>query len=47
MEGSEFKKRGRSLAILKTFGVHLAYSVLRYKSEGRWLDPRWCHGISH
>jgi hypothetical protein len=19
--------------------------VLRYKSEGRWFDPRWCHGI--
>jgi hypothetical protein len=18
--------------------------VLRYKSEGRWFDPRWCHG---
>jgi hypothetical protein len=17
--------------------------VLRYKSEGRWFDPRWCH----
>jgi spore maturation protein CgeB len=21
--------------------------VLRYKSEGRWFDPRWCHGIFH
>jgi hypothetical protein len=21
--------------------------VLRYKSEGRWFDPRWCHGILH
>jgi hypothetical protein len=21
--------------------------VLRYKSEGRWFDPRWCHGICH
>jgi hypothetical protein len=21
--------------------------VLGYKSEGRWLDPRWCHGICH
>jgi hypothetical protein len=20
-------------------------NVLRYKSEGRWFDPRWCHGI--
>jgi hypothetical protein len=19
--------------------------VLRYKSEGGWFDPRWCHGI--
>jgi len=19
------------------------YNVLRYKSEGRWFDPRWCH----
>jgi hypothetical protein len=19
-------------------------NVLRYKSEGRWFDPRWCHG---
>jgi hypothetical protein len=19
--------------------------LLRYKSEGRWFDPRWCHGI--
>jgi hypothetical protein len=19
--------------------------VLRYKSEGRWFDPRWCHRI--
>jgi hypothetical protein len=23
------------------------HKVLRYKSEGRWLDPRWCHGIFH
>jgi hypothetical protein len=21
--------------------------VLRYKPEGRWFDPRWCHGIFH
>jgi hypothetical protein len=21
--------------------------VLRYKSEGRWFDPRWFHGIFH
>jgi hypothetical protein len=21
--------------------------VLRYKSEGRSFDPRWCHGIFH
>jgi hypothetical protein len=21
--------------------------VLRYKSEGHWFDPRWCHGIFH
>jgi hypothetical protein len=21
--------------------------VLRYKSEGRWFDPRWCNGIFH
>jgi hypothetical protein len=21
--------------------------VLCYKSEGRWFDPRWCHGIFH
>jgi hypothetical protein len=21
--------------------------VLRYKSEGRWFVPRWCHGIFH
>jgi hypothetical protein len=21
--------------------------VLRYKSEGRWFDFRWCHGIFH
>jgi hypothetical protein len=21
--------------------------VLHYKSEGRWFDPRWCHGIFH
>jgi hypothetical protein len=21
--------------------------VLRYKSEGRCFDPRWCHGIFH
>jgi hypothetical protein len=21
--------------------------VLRYKSEGCWFDPRWCHGIFH
>jgi hypothetical protein len=21
--------------------------VLRYKSEGRWFDSRWCHGIFH
>jgi hypothetical protein len=21
--------------------------VQRYKSEGRWFDPRWCHGIFH
>jgi spore maturation protein CgeB len=21
--------------------------VLRYKSEGRWFDPRWCRGIIH
>jgi hypothetical protein len=20
--------------------------VLRYKSEGRWFDPKWCHGIN-
>jgi hypothetical protein len=20
-----------------------AVKVLRYKSEGRWFDPRWCH----
>jgi hypothetical protein len=19
--------------------------VLRYKSEGRWFDPRWCHEL--
>ena len=19
------------------------FKVLRYKSEGRWFDPRWCH----
>jgi hypothetical protein len=19
--------------------------VLRYKSEGRWFDPRWRHGV--
>jgi hypothetical protein len=22
-------------------------TVLRYKSEGRWFDPRWCLGIFH
>jgi len=21
--------------------------VLCYKSEGRWLDPSWCHWILH
>jgi len=21
--------------------------VLCYKSEGRWLDPNWCHWIFH
>jgi hypothetical protein len=21
--------------------------VLRYKSEGRWFDPGWCHRIFH
>jgi hypothetical protein len=21
--------------------------IPRYKSEGRWFDPRWCHGILH
>jgi hypothetical protein len=21
--------------------------VLRYKSEGRCFDPKWCHGIFH
>jgi hypothetical protein len=21
--------------------------VLRYKSEGRWFDSKWCHGIFH
>jgi hypothetical protein len=21
--------------------------VLRYKSEGRWFDSRWCHRIFH
>ena len=21
--------------------------VLRYKSEGRWFDPSWCHWIFH
>jgi hypothetical protein len=21
--------------------------VQRYKSEGRWFDPKWCHGIFH
>jgi hypothetical protein len=21
--------------------------VLRYKSEGHWFDPRWCHEIFH
>jgi hypothetical protein len=38
----------------KDFGVEVDISgdrgstvvkVLRYKSEGRWFDPRWCHGI--
>jgi hypothetical protein len=19
--------------------------VLRYKSEGRWFEPTWCHGV--
>jgi hypothetical protein len=23
------------------------FKVLRYKPEGRWFDPRWCHGIFH
>jgi hypothetical protein len=21
--------------------------VLRYKLQGCWFDPRWCHGIFH
>ena len=32
---STSKKKGeRSSTVVK---------VLRYKSEGRWFDPRWCH----
>jgi hypothetical protein len=23
-----------------------AFKVLRYKSEGRWFDSRWCHNPS-
>jgi hypothetical protein len=31
------------------FGYHSStvVKVLRYKSEGHWFDPRWCHGIFH
>jgi len=29
-----FKHRGRTVV-----------KVLCYKSEGRWFDPSWCHGI--
>jgi hypothetical protein len=39
---------------LNTFGLYLqtrsktadggtVVTVLRYKSEGRWFDSRWCH----
>jgi hypothetical protein len=27
--------------------VKAVVKVLRYKSEGRWFDHRWCHGIFH
>jgi hypothetical protein len=34
-----FKMMKRQRITEKAF----AWKVLRYKSEGRWLDPRWCH----
>ena len=33
------------------FGTGIFYwyraGTLRYKSEGRWFDPRWCHWNFH
>jgi hypothetical protein len=28
-------------------GGSTVVNVLRYKSEGRWFDTGWCHGIFH
>jgi hypothetical protein len=35
--------------VLSAVGDHSStvVKVLRYKSEGCWFDPRWCHGIFH
>jgi len=29
------------------FNSVMSYGALCYKSEGRWLDPSWCHWIFH
>jgi len=31
------------LCSLDNNGAHHVLCVLRYKSEGRWFDSRWCH----
>jgi len=36
--GTEMLLRNRGSTVVK---------VLCYKSEGRWFDSRWCHGIFH
>jgi hypothetical protein len=35
------------MCLLMSLGVcgSSVVKVLRYKLEGRWFNPRWCHGI--
>jgi hypothetical protein len=50
---SSNKQRIKNLILINNFTrAHgdrgsTVVKVLRYKSEGRWFDPRLCHGIFH
>jgi hypothetical protein len=41
-----FKKKAHYSYVIGDRGS-IVVKVLRYKSEGHWFDPRWCHGIFH